>query len=86
MLDRSAIQRRDVAGSGFGNEHSNVNRKSPNDMHSTTRISIQTAPAARKRTHAQYSNNAGLFAMQTSKTGKHNALYLQIHMVPCREL
>lgn len=53
-----AIQRRATGCwlSRFDNEQSNVNRKSPNDRHSTARISIHSAPAARK--HTLYANNA----------------------------
>lgn len=43
---------------GFGNEQSNVNRKSPNDSHSTVQIAIHNAPAAREC--AQYAHNAKL--------------------------
>lgn len=64
---RPAIQRRATGFwlVGFGNEKSKVKRKSPNDSHSTARISIHTTPAARKRT--QYANNAKIFEVHKSK-------------------
>lgn len=65
---------------GFGNEQSNVNRKSPNDRHSTARISIHNTPAARKS--IQYANNAKLQArtVQTLYTVFVKRLYIE----PCQ--